>query len=190
MDAGKLDNRISILRFEGNEWKAYAGAWASREDVGKVVYSSYAVGTPGAKFILRERSTTLFDAILCGGKHYMLAEIRRDKAYETVTAAEVNLTACTKCAPVIVGKDEYNRPVYGDPEVLTFPGVLAEKYVNYAQEQPNASIERGVMLTTPKEILISAGDEIHAGGAKYAVQRAYLLDAHKNDYEIVEKRDA
>lgn len=190
MDAGKLDNRLFILRFEGNEWKAYAGAWASREDVGKVVYSSYAVGTPGARFVLRARKTTLFDAILCGGKHYMIAEIKQDKAYETVTAAEVTLVPCTKSAPVISGRDAYNRPVYGEPEELVFPGILAEKYMNYTQEQPNASIERGVMLTTPKEILLSVGDEIHAGGAKYAVQRAYLLDIHKNDYEIVEKRDA
>lgn len=190
MDAGKLDHRIDILHFDGGGWQTYAGAWTSREDVDRVIYSSYAQGKPGAKFVLRARNTTLDEVILCGGKRYMIAEIRRDKAYETVTAAEISFLECIRIAPVISGRDAYNRPVYGEPERETFPGILAEKYVNFQQEQPNAVIEHGVILTTPKAILLAAGDELHAGGAKYAVKKTYLLDMHKNDYELVEKRDA
>lgn len=127
---------------------------------------------------------------LCGGKRYMPSQIKRDKACETVNAAQVMLIPCTKSAPVISGKDAYNRPVYGEPQVRSFPGILPEKHVGFAEGQLNASIERGVMLTAPKTIHPAVGDEIHAHGAKYAVQRAYLLDPHKNDYEIVERRDA
>ena len=102
-----------------------------------------------------------------------------DPGWLTVTAALIEPVACE--APAGGG-------AWG-PGALTFPGILAEKWLRQSQEEPMSHSEDRYMLITPKEIELAAGGLVTAGGTTCAIAVAHTLDPYKNEYEIVWRRD-
>ena len=187
--AGELRTRFNVVSYEQNQWAVSFAAWAKTEYKNKVVYSQYAKGEQGMLFTIRCADISLHSAFRIGEQHYMLTSIEVDDRYMHVLAAAVTLTQCMVEAPNIT-YDARNRPVYGAPTQAIFQGVLSQKYINWRQEEPNVSLENGVILTTPKPVLLETGKVVEAGGKSYGVRQCYTMDPYHNDYEIVELRDA
>lgn len=188
MDAGKLDKRLRVLSYDG-EWTDAFGAWASMEEKDRIIYSALATSKQGAKFVMRTNKITPANLILFGAQYYAIGSVQHTEGYVTVTAAEVEPIKCTASAPSIT-YDELNFPTYGTSVKTEFYGILAEKYVNWKQEQPNASLELGVILVTPKQVELASGDVVTANGKEYAVTACHLMDKFRNEYEIAERTDA
>lgn len=192
MNAGKLDKRLEVLSFSSYAWNRTRYAWASMKWKDRVIYSNYAVGTHGTEFTIRKTDDiTPANLIRFGGQYYMLASIHTDETrrYLIASAAEVSLSNCTREEPNI-SYNGLNRPVYGDPTLVSFPGILSQKYINIRQEQPNTQVESGLILTTPKEIVLETGEVLTIGVDNFSVKQCYLLDHWHNDFEVVKVVDA
>jgi hypothetical protein len=191
LKAGALNKRISLMSFDGGTWTFLHGLWTQATAKERVIYSPYAVGVPGMEFIIRKIDITPAYAFQFAGQHYMLTEPFEEiegGAGLKISAAAVTLTTCTREAPGYT-MGALNRPVASAPVIFEFPGVLAQKYVRWQQQEPNAVAEDGLILTTPKEIALATGDIIKIAGAPYAVRACYTLAAYRNDYEIVKEAD-
>ena len=85
------------------------------------------------------------------------------------------------------------RPKAAETLRLTFRGVLTEKYARYEREETHAENETSYVLVTPKVIPLRSGDlvTVQEGPAKgvYHVAVCHVLDAWKNEYEIVWRGD-
>ena len=190
--AGTLNKRAAIVSYTGGTWAEQQGIWASITPKERVIYSPYAQAVPGVEVIIRNRTITPHEAILAGGQHYMLTlpfEQIENGAGLKLIAAAVTLTSCTVSKPSYT-MDELNRPVAGEPEETTFQAVLAQKYVRWQQDEPNAKTESLLILTTPKAVVLESGDIIKIAETPYAVQACYTLDPFRNDYEVVREADA
>ena len=90
-----------------------------------------------------------------------------------------------------VGAD--GRPQRAEALRVSFPGVLTERYVRYEREEDHAEHEASYVLVAPKPIQLRAGDlvTVQEGPAKgvYHVAVCHVLDAWKNEYEIVWRGD-
>jgi hypothetical protein len=83
-----------------------------------------------------------------------------------------------------------NRPVYSNPYTVTFPGCLIEKYMGHTQGDPMASIEKRYVLVTPKAIELLTGELVTISNNTYTILIPHVLDEYKNEYEIIERKDA
>ena len=192
LKAGTLNKRAEVVIYTGGVWEMQRGIWASITPKERVIYSPYAPAVPGAEIIIRNRAITPQEALRAGGQHYMLTlpfEQVENGAGLKIIAAAVALTTCT------VSRQDYtmgelNRPVPAEPEKETFQGVLAQKYVRWQQDEPNAKTESLLILTTPKAVVLESGDIIKIAETSYAVQTCYTLDSFRNDYEIAREADA
>ena len=194
MDAGRLNERVFVLKFQGDgadyAWGLGSERWARAEETGKNnPFSRAGLSAPSASFCLRRCEVTLHSAIRWKGRHYFLTAIRDiDRMYADITAARVELTPCKVWRGETRTNPDTKRTERLPPEVkYTFPGVLTEKYLGYRQLEPMAQLEETFVLVTPKAIQLEVADLVEAGGEKYAVQVCHILDEYKNEYEITRK---
>ena len=176
IDAGKLDKPAQVMELQETatgvwEWASIRRAWANITFQAKSnLFSQVGVGARDAAIVIRRQPLTLHNALRLGEQHLFLTAIRTE---DTV--------------------GENARPVTGETMRLTFPGVLTEKYARYEREETHAENETSYVLVTSKPITLKAGDlvTVQEGSAKgrYHVTVCHVLDAWKNEYEIVWRGD-
>lgn len=196
MDAGRLDERASLLRLakteEGYTWeKAFSLPVQAQRSGRANLFSRVGLGEKSATFTLRRRPLTLHDALLWRGQHCFLTDIRElDRKYLEVEAALVRVQECALLEREKT-VDAYNSPQYGEPKRLfSFPGIPTEKYLRYEAGLPMAQNESLFVLVTPKAVELQTGDLVEMDRKRYAVRVCHLLDAYKNEYEIARREDA
>lgn len=199
IDAGKLDKPAQVLELRENgdgvwTWEPIRRAWANITFQPKSnLFSQVGVGARDAAVIIRRQPLTLHNALRLGERHLFLTSITdRGRGHLDVDAAVVEPVSCTATRTEdVVG--EHGRPVTAETMRLTFPGVLTEKYARYEREETHAETETSYVLVTSKPIALKAGDlvTVQEGPAKgtYHVAVSHVLDAWKNEYEIVWRGD-
>lgn len=177
VNPGKLDTPIGVLAYKDGRWTGAGSLWGSAEYSIRVIYSSFAAATRGYKITVRKSALIGPDkALRVSGEHCLIASLVRHKHYDEIEAAAVDPQLCT-----------LRRQ---SKDVSTFEGVLAERYVRWTQETPNAKHETGLLLVVPKEIELRPGDIIAAIGGRFSVRECHMLEATHNAYEIMKTGDA
>lgn len=195
MNPGELKERIEILKLysiDNNfEWMTETRVWAKVEQVKtKNIFSTNGIGAKSIKFIIRKRDITLHNAIRWRGKHCLLTEIvDTGHGFYEIVAALIEPKICTVERTDKPNLSELNKPVYGEPTVITFPGCLTEKYIRNIQDEPMSVIETKYVLVTPKAIELHEGELVTIDGVTYEVLISHTLDEYKNEYEILARRD-
>lgn len=199
MDAGSLRERLQVLTLTEDPagtwtWQPVRQARAQAELTTRSnLFSSAGIGARGAELVLRAQPLTLHQALLWGGQHLFLTAILPEgRLHLRVHAALVEPVACL----AIRTEDTVGaagRPVTEETMRLTFPGVLAEKYVRYEREETHDESDVSYVLVTGKPIALQAGDlvTVREGPAAdvYHVTACHVLDEYKNEYEIARRGD-
>lgn len=196
MNPGILNERISVLELNQNgnsyDWQETSSLWAKVEQLNEInIFSKTGLGAKSIKFtIRRHKELTLHNAFAWRGKHCFLTNINDiDRAYYEVTAALVEPVTCTVMREGEPKLNELNRPVYGEPIIITFPGCLTEKYMGHVQNEPMTTKEIRYVLVTPKPIKLNCGELVTIDNLTYYVLITHELDEYKNEYEIMYKGD-
>jgi hypothetical protein len=181
-----LDSRVTIHFLSLSDcaytWESVKTVWAGVEQTLKSTYlSSIGVGARSAQITFRaESAPTMQQALEWQGKmYYPTAIVQNDRAaYVTVTAAQVEPTMATLTA--------YKRTV----DYTSFPAVLLEKYLRYAQERPMGVLSESYVLIVPKPVALEVADLVLVPDlGKFEVQVPHRLDPNWNQYEIVRKAE-
>lgn len=194
MDAGKLNERVKLLRLAADgtkyQWAEAGKLWAAAEQKEKTnLFSSVGIGARSAEFIVRRCGLTLRDAFLWRGKHCFLTSIVDEgKLHWRIAAALIEPAACAATRPE-KGKDEQGKLCYTQKPLCLFPGFLTEKYLGFVQREPQGQVEHRLVLVTPKAVTLKTGDLVNTDGGVYAVRVCYLLDEFKNEYEIANTKE-
>lgn len=107
---------------------------------------------------------------------YVSAVTPKDRHFDTVHAARVQLAACTA---------EANHT----PRGAEFQAVLTEKYVGHEQLDPLAINVTTYVLVCPPEVKLKRGSIVEVNGAPYVVLLGHYLDVYKTEYEIQRTED-
>jgi hypothetical protein len=197
MNSGELKDRIEVLALSKVDntycWITVLGVWAKTERLKNTnIFSKVGIGAKSVQFTIRKRELTLHNALRWKGKHCFLTDIveTADRMYYEVTAALIEPKTCTVKRTGEPTFNKLNRPVYGEPTILTFPGCLTEKYLGYEQGKPMATTEIRYVLVTPKAVELTSGELVSIGNKTYTVEMPHTLDDYKNDYEISVRSDA
>lgn len=183
------------------EWTATGSLWVNFERTVKTnLFSKVGIGARNIEFRLRKQSgITLHNALRVDGRFYFLTAITEvDQVIMLVSAADIQPVDCA-----LIRNTEREGPNKSSVEELVeafrYPGILTEKYLRFAQEEPMARTETMMVLVTPKPILMDSGDLVAIGEPpgegdedfriRYAVQVCHMLDEYKNEYEIYRKDD-
>lgn len=194
MDPGKLKERIQILCLKKSDneiiWKAYKNTWAQVEITGKTNYfSKVGMGVLSVKFTMRRQSLSLYDALCFRGRHYFITGITPiSNLHMEVETAKIEPVPCVQFSNETI-LDQLNRPVDEQKPVLTFPGMLVEKYLRSNIETGHDEGEVTLVLVTPKQVQVDAGKLIEVQGKPYKVAVCHMLDEYKNEYEIIRTED-
>lgn len=195
----ELKERITVLDLvcDGKNY-----AWEERMNDGKLwakveypsqrnIFSSIGMSAKSIKFTIRKRDDiTPYNAILYQGKHCFLTDIKElDRAYIEILAALVEPHTCTVKRTGEPMLNKLNRPIYGKPERITFPGCMTEKYLSYTQHDPMATQVKQYVLVVPKAIRLNPGEVVIIDQISYTVAIPHELDEYKNEYEIVMEAD-
>ncbi len=196
INPGELKEKISVLEFvkDGDTytWEQISLLCAKTEQLsGSNLFSQIGIGAKSIKFTIRKKSSlTLHNAFKWQRKHYFLTNIAEiDRTYHEITAALVEPKSCSLSRTAKPVKNTLNRPIYGNPVIMTFQGCLVEKYMGHTQGDPVAYTERRYVLITPKLIELYSGELVTIGNDVYTVLIPHILDDYKNEYEIVVKED-
>lgn len=185
-EAGRLDSRVSVhslsLAAKKYTWAGDGDIWAHAEQGAKPAYlSKIGVGAPAAEFIFRaEPAPTMQNALGWQGRTYYPTAIEAaDRAaFVKVAAAQVEVMTATLTP--------YGREAAFD----TFPAVLIEKYLRYAQERPMAVAQERYVLIVPKTIALEVADLVTLPGlGTFHVDVPHRLDPARNEYEIAREVD-
>lgn len=194
MNPGKLNKWIDVLKYTPSGYSKRRSIYGSYKYLPRVIYSKNASAVEGAEITIKKCDINRHETLKINGRYYLIANIDdTDKEYLTLNAATVKLTEFTgKRISASIG--ELNRPINSEVAIAKFWGVLNEKYIKHEQQIPNAELESGLILTTPKAVLLQSGDTIIANmgdeKVEYAVLIAHTADEFINDYEIVRVVDA
>lgn len=194
-----LNQAIQVLEFrrDGNvyAWEKARRTWAAAEqDTRNNLFSSVGVGARGITFTIRKsRTLTLHNAFLWRGRFCFLTSIvDGDPGFQVVKAALCEPRLC-RAVHHTSGLGPGNRPQVTEGAPFSFPGVLTEKYVRYAQEESYARTEALYVLVTPKPVSLAPGDLVTVtegpAAGLYNVQTCHVLDPCKNEYEIARRGD-
>ena len=174
IDAGRLDERLTVLELrEGSEsaytWTEARRTWGAAEPSAKRnVWSVHGIGAAGVTFTIRRQPLALDNAILWNGQHCFLTSILpRGRNHLTVEAALVVVSSC---------EDRYAG--------IRFPGIMTEKYLGHDQLEPQALNTLRHVLVTPKRIMLTPGRLVEVDGMSWPIRVAHLLDPWHNEYEI------
>lgn len=191
MDAGKLKERIELLRLDENKcWMASKLIWSSATHKDRTnIFAKSGLGAATVEFIIRRQPVTLQNAIRWDGKHCMITSITEpERGYLKLTTAVVQLYDCRASRPVKVV--ENHKPRVQQQPMGDFQATLTEKYQRSYQAQPQTVTEVTRILVTPKAIMLQVADLVTIGGATYVVVAEYTLAEHCNEYELLDKREA
>lgn len=199
VQAGDLDQRLRVLELQKEEatysWQAVGAVWAKGElDTKSNLFSSIGIGARGATFTVRvNRQLTLANAYLWRKQHCFITTIlplEDAPGYMQVKAALVTPVICTATWTPKEATDALNRPIEGTPEIVTFPGVLTEKYRGNESEDVYRTLTEQRVLVTPKAIRLRAGTVVQIpDGTDYTVRAVKDPDEWKNEYEIEHQED-
>ncbi|MCI1958597.1 MAG: hypothetical protein LKJ25_03115 [Clostridia bacterium] len=154
------------------------------------LFSRVGVGARNAVIIVRSgNDIKMTDAISWHGKHLFITSIVSDIFYTTINAAIVTLTAC-EVIKKTTSYDAQMRPVITDDSAIHFPAVMTEKYEGFKRNEPYSTNTNGYIIVTPKNISLVTGDIVNIDSKSYTVINRYVLDEHKNEYEIELREDA
>lgn len=187
---GQLNKGVVVQHYANGRWQHLWYIHSQFTAVSRVIFSRHANAAPGGEFIIRRCGVTLDMALADDENTYLITQIEDvNRNYIKLTAAAVSPVLLTGTQTrYVIGP--MNRPQVVDDKIKPFEGVIAERYSNSAQEQPNIELTTGLVLTTPKSIRLTAGSVIDDGEAKYIVRYAHMHEKHYNDYEIERKDDA
>lgn len=194
MNPGKLNKWIDVLKYTPSGYSKQRSIYGSYKYLPRVIYSKNASAVEGAEITIKKCDINRHEALRINGRYYLIANIDdTDRAYLKLNVASVKLTEFTgKRISASIG--ELNRPINMEIEIARFWGVLNEKYIKHEQQIPNVELESGLILTTPRAVLLQSGDTIIANmgdeKVEYAVLIAHTSDEFVNDYEIVRAVDA
>ena len=197
--AGRLNQPLEVLELRETatgvwEWVTLRRAWAQVEQTAKTnLFSKVGVGARDAAIVIRQQTLTLHQALRWKGQHLFLTSIiKRDRMHLDLQAALVTVIRC-KAIRYTTTVGAGNRPEKTEQPPVTFPGVLTEKYVRYEVEDTYAKARRGLVLVTPKPIVLHEGDLVTVmegpAAAVYNVRALHVLDEFKNEYEMDFSRD-
>lgn len=195
---GTLKDRIKILSIglEDNNyrWIEESPIWSKAEYTGKKnIFSNFGYGEKQIKFLIRKRDLSLHNAFKWQNRHCIITDIIEVKRrYLEVNCAIIEPKECivVRCndTPQL---DEYNRPINGTDEyILTFPSIMAEKYVKQSTEEPMSTVESLYVLVTPKVINLENGEIVTIQDINYEVLVSHTLDEYKNEYEIRVRKES
>lgn len=156
-------------------WRTVRQAYAKAEITNRLaIFANSGVAGRETTFTIRRQGITLRNAIRWKGGHYFITSVEPlGSAHLTVRAALVQFR------PVCKGVEA------GTKREITFPGVVAERYMGHTQEEPMAQNTIRLTLVTPKAIVLKLGSIVDVGDpAPYWVKVPHELDPDKNEYEI------
>ena len=194
MNPGELNERVQILTLKTEagimRWEVFKNIWAKVEITGKTNYfSKVGMGVLSVKFTMRRQSLSLYDALCFRGRHYFITGITPiSNLHMEVETAKIDPITCVLFNNETV-LDDLNRPVDEQKPVLTFPGMLVEKYLRSNTETGHDEGEVTLVLVTPKQVQVDAGKLIEVQGKPYKVAVCHMLDEYKNEYEIIRTED-
>lgn len=194
MNPGKLNERVQILTLKTEagimRWEVFKNIWAKVEITGKTNYfSKVGMGVLSVKFTMRRQSLSLYDALCFRGRHYFITGITPiSNLHMEVETAKIEPVPCVQFSNEMI-LDQLNRPVDEQKPVLTFPGMLVEKYLRSNIETGHDEGEVTLVLVTPKQVQVDAGKLIEVQGKPYKVAVCHMLDEYKNEYEIIRTED-
>ena len=199
MDAGMLRSRVEVLSFRprpgGWEWVVTGMLWAKVEPTQRnTVYAKTGVGTSGAAVTMRMRPISPANALRWKGQHLAVVNLSEvDRLHLAAETAVVRTYGCTARPQTSTRRGRLNRPELEDKEPFTFPGILLERYRGYQAPEPGAVVTVELILCTPKQIEMKAGDllDVNEGpeAGVYWIQEAHLLDLWHNEFLLVRKVD-
>ena len=189
MSARQMRERLDVLelRYDTDanrySWQTLRQTWADAAPSEKTnVFSKVGIGARDVGFTMRHRGDIGPGRMILwkrsGGSEYCFvsAAIPKDRNYDSVHAARVQLSDCLA---------EANH----EPQGARFPAILAEKYVGHEQLDPLALNVTTYVLVCPKEITLKRGSIVEVDGTPYHVMLGHFLDAYKNEYEIQRTED-
>lgn len=187
---------VAILRVvktpSGNwTWRTVHKTWATivRRKT-RSIFSSFASMAPTFEMTMRTQGVKLENCIRWEKEMYFINTVDSERHLVKVAVAALKSVTVMRSIERY-GRNTLNNPIRLEPEKIRFPAWLAEKYVRTSVDVPAMPIETRYVLIVPKVIPeIPAGDIIHFDGRSFAVEVAHTLEADRNEYEIVERRDA
>ena len=194
MNPGELNERVQILTLKTEagimRWEVFKNIWAKVEITGKTNYfSKVGMGVLSVKFTMRRQSLSLYDALCFRGRHYFITGITPiSNLHMEVETAKIEPVPCVQFSNETI-LDQLNRPVDEQKPMLTFPGMLVEKYLRSNTETGHDEGEVTLVLVTPKQVQVDAGKLIEVQGNPYKVAVCHMLDEYKNEYEIIRTED-
>lgn len=195
MNPGELVDRVKVMRYTRDEGGNYAwvhakSIWAKAELTAKTsIYAKFGQSAGQVLFTARKRAYALGDMLYWdGGMHYVIGIRPINRMYVTLDTARVSVRTCT-AKPVRVTYNALNRPVYTDAPMYTLQVIAAERYYGSSQDTPQTTTRRTLVLVTPKDIDLKAGDLIEFDDADYVIRVRHDLDDIKREYEIERKDD-
>ena len=200
VDAGSLDERLEILALREEpagtfSWQVLRRSWAKAELSSKrSVFSARAVGAPGVTFTLRRQDLSPANAIAWRGQHCLLTFLcPLGRTHMTVDAALVEIVLCRAKGAAELTLGELNRPQLTHSGDLTFPAVVAERYVRSGEGEPYDTMERSLVLTVPKAVpLLPEGRLVTIDGnaaGTYEIRAGHPLDRWVTEYEVLRRED-
>lgn len=193
--AGNLRKKITILELDSQynvwTWVPFHETMAQIERLNKrSIFSAVALAAVPLELILRPQKISLANSILWGDQQLYITAVEQLRYAVKVNAAPLQ-SVTVEQRIVRFERNELNNPVPLDPEIISFPAWLTEKYVKANRDVPRTAIETGYVLIVPKAIPeIPTGDIIDIDGKAYAVEVRHLLDPDRNEYEVVLWEDA
>ena len=185
MDAGKLNEKLSLLKYDDGNWQQISVLWGSALQNDKNnIFSSVGIGARNVEFVIRRREISLHNALQWRGRHCFLTGITDEgRGHLRVTAALIEPVVCRSYRSIITHNENRN-PVHTLEPLFEFKACVTEKYMGFMQQQPQAQIKETLVLVTPKSVELKMGDIVEISGfGKYAVTLPHTIDEFKNEYE-------
>lgn len=202
--AQQLNERIEVLTFTETApdtfaWVPTGKAWAAVERSGKrALFSVTGTAQEEYLFTLRRGLATETQAFRLDGRFVYIGGLYHpDRGHTAFRCMFSDPHPCT-VQRSRVETNELNNPTLTVQAVLSFPGLLSEKYAGFLQGEVHDTISHTLVLVVPKAVelhvgeVVTIGDLIASNGQpmRYYVQVAHVLDANKNEYEITREADA
>lgn len=201
--AEQLNERIEVLTFTETapdtfEWQAARKAWAAVERSGKrALFSVTGTAQEEYLFTLRQGLAVETQAFRLDGRFaYIGGLYHPDRGHTAFRCMFSEPHPCT-VQRNRVETNELNNPTLTAQAVLSFPGLLTEKYAGFTQGEVHDTIYHTLVLVVPKAIDLRVGeavtiaDLIDSKGKpmRYYVQVVHELEPNKNEYEIRREAD-
>lgn len=194
---GAPKEKLQILALSETDgvfsWREAGEIWASVTLESKAnLFSRVGIGARSAAIVTVPRpDLTLFAALRWRGEHLFLTEMfDRGPARLEIRAARVTPRGCTAFRAV-KSADRSKPAAYETRKIMRFPACVTEKWMGFAQREPQGELSETVVLVTPKAVDLKIGDVVEVEGlGRYAVRVPHRLDEYKNEFEAAKIQEA